>query len=133
MRISDWSSDVCASDLEVSAPCAAGDRRWRLPGRAPWPPRSGDTRGSAMDTIRNPIEWSMDALREAGSAVETASGATLHGDGRTATLPTIRRIAHADLQIALRRGIQAFADYRTAVMFICIIYPMVRVALIFAA
>src|SRR3546814_17028167 len=81
MRISDWSSDVCASDLEVSAPCAVGDRRWRLPGRAPWPPRSGDTRGSAMDTIRTPIEWSMDALREAGSAGETASGATLPGDG----------------------------------------------------
>src|SRR3546814_5273462 len=86
-----------------------------------------------MDTIRNPIEWSMDALREAGSAVETASGATLHGDGRTATLPTIRRIAPADLQIALRRGIEDFAAYRTDVMFICIIYPVVSVALMFAA
>src|SRR3546814_14422992 len=79
-----------------------------------------------MDTIRNPIEWSMDALREAGSAVETASGATLHGDGRTATLPTIRRIAPADLQIALRRGIEDFAAYRTDVMFICILYPVHR-------
>src|SRR3546814_13911695 len=113
MRISDWSSDVCASDLEVSAPCAAGDRRWRLPGRAPWPPRSGDTRGSAMDTLRNPLEWSMDALRAAGSAVEPASGATLHGDGRTAPLPPIRRLAPADLPLPLPSRHAAFPPHTT--------------------
>lgn len=88
-----------------------------------------------MDTIRNPIEWSMDTLRQAGSAVETAGGATLHGDQAAATspLPAIRRIGAADLQAALRRGIEDFTVYRTDVMFICIIYPVVSVILMHAA
>ncbi|HMA15428.1 MAG TPA: DUF2189 domain-containing protein, partial [Kiloniellaceae bacterium] len=90
-----------------------------------------------MDTIRNPIEWSMDKLREAGVAVENAGGATLRGE-RQATaaaspLPEIRRIGAADLQAALRKGIEDFAAYRTDVMFICIIYPIVSVVLMHAA
>lgn len=90
-----------------------------------------------MDTIRNPIEWSMDKLREAGVAVETAGGATLGGERQVATaaspLPAIRRIGTADLQAALRKGIEDFAVYRTDVMFICIVYPIVSVVLMHAA
>src|SRR3546814_9811851 len=41
-------------------------------------------------------------------------------------------VCSSDL-IALRRGIEDFAAYRTDVMFICIIYPVVSVALMFAA
>ncbi|MGF1591908.1 MAG: DUF2189 domain-containing protein [Kiloniellaceae bacterium] len=88
-----------------------------------------------MDTIRNPIEWGLDKLREAGLAMETAGGATLRGDQqvRTSPLPAIRRIRPADLQAALRKGIEDFAVYRTDVMFICIIYPIVSVVLMHAA
>lgn len=88
-----------------------------------------------MDTIRNPIEWSMDKLKEAGTAVETAGEATLHGDHRamSSPLPAIRRIDSADLQAALRKGIEDFSVYRTDVMFICIIYPLVSVILMHAA
>jgi uncharacterized membrane protein len=90
-----------------------------------------------MDTIRNPIEWSMDKLREAGVAVESAGGATLGGERQAATaaspLPAIRRIGTTDLQAALRKGIEDFAVYRTDVMFICIVYPIVSVVLMHAA
>lgn len=90
-----------------------------------------------METIRNPIEWCMDALREAGMAVETAGGATLRGERQAAAsappLPAIRRVGAADLQVALRKGIEDFAVYRTDVMFICIIYPVVSVVLMHAA
>src|SRR3546814_3461855 len=46
MRISDWSSDVCSSDLEDADPAAApdGERRCRAPDR----PLSGATQGGIL-------------------------------------------------------------------------------------
>ena len=87
-----------------------------------------------MDTIRNPIEWGMDKLREAGTAVEVAGG-SIQGEetARTAVGPEIRRIAFGDLRDALAKGIEDFGVYRTDVMFLCIIYPVVSVVLIHAA
>jgi uncharacterized membrane protein len=83
-----------------------------------------------MDTIRNPIEWSMDKLREAGSAMETAGG-SIHGANSQATVhPAVRRIGLADLRDALKKGVDDFAAYRTDVMFLCIIYPVISVVLI---
>lgn len=83
-----------------------------------------------MDTIRNPIEWSMDKLREAGSAMETAGG-SIHGVNSQAKVhPAVRRISLADLRDALKKGVEDFAAYRTDVMFLCIIYPVISVVLI---
>src|SRR3546814_4615432 len=39
MRISDWSSDVCSSDLSAPRPYNAAARRRRDPPRSPRPPR----------------------------------------------------------------------------------------------
>ncbi len=87
-----------------------------------------------MDTIRNPIEWSMDKLREAGEAMETAGGSTLHGDlAQARTHLKVRRIGLVDLREALDKGIEDFKAYRTDVMFLCIIYPVVSAVLIHAA
>jgi len=87
-----------------------------------------------MDTIRNPIEWGMDKLREAGTAVETA-GVSIQGTPRdqTAPLPAIRGIGLEDLLTALHKGIADFTVYRTDVIFLCIIYPVVSAVLIHAA
>ncbi|MGF1630168.1 MAG: DUF2189 domain-containing protein [Kiloniellaceae bacterium] len=87
-----------------------------------------------MDTIRNPIEWGMDKLREAGTAMETA-GSSIHGTAgdQTAPRPAIRRLGTADLRLVLHKGIEDFTVYRTDVMFLCIIYPVVSVVLIHAA
>lgn len=81
-------------------------------------------------TIRNPIEWSWDQVRLAASSIEAAS----HSVGRTeATLhspaPTIRKIGLADIGDALRDGIEDFAAYRTDVIFLCIVYPIVGLVL----
>lgn|SRR3546814_620601 len=88
-----------------------------------------------MDTIRNPIEWSMDKLREAGHAVEEAGDSTLHGvaAARADHHPAVRRIGLADLRDALAKGFDDFGYYRTDVMFICIIYPIASVVLMHAA
>ncbi|GAB4369727.1 MAG: DUF2189 domain-containing protein [Kiloniellaceae bacterium] len=83
-----------------------------------------------MDTIRNPIEWSMDKLREAGSAMESAGGSIHGASSQTAVHPAVRRIGLADLRDALKKGAEDFAVYRTDVIFLCIIYPVISVVLI---
>jgi uncharacterized membrane protein len=81
-------------------------------------------------TIRNPVEWSVDQFRHAALAVESAGRVgrrtreNLHSPA-----PAIRRIGFADLKDALARGLDDFAAYRTDVIFLCVIYPLVGVVL----
>lgn len=81
-------------------------------------------------TIRNPLEWGVDQVRHAASAVESVS----HEVRRTeqdahASLPEVRRIQAADLRDVLAKGFQDFGARRTDVMFLCLIYPVVGVVL----
>ena len=81
-------------------------------------------------TIRNPVEWSVDQFRHAASAVESAGRAgrrtreNLHSPA-----PAVRRIGVADLGLALARGYDDFAAYRTDVIFLCVFYPLVGLVL----
>jgi uncharacterized membrane protein len=81
-------------------------------------------------TIRNPVEWSVDQFRHAASAVESAGRVgrrtreNLHSPA-----PAVRRIGVADLGLALARGYDDFAAYRTDVIFLCVIYPLVGLVL----
>ena len=80
--------------------------------------------------IRNPIEWGWDHFKLANLALGRAShslGRT--GTGRQAALPTVRRIEAADLKDVLVRGLSDFGAYRTDVIFLCLIYPIVGVVL----
>ena len=87
-----------------------------------------------MDTIRNPIEWGMDALKDAAHAVESTTGA-LQGSETAAGVPrpAINRIRRSDLRDALKKGFRDFGAYRTDVIFLCIIYPAISLVLIYAA
>jgi uncharacterized membrane protein len=77
-------------------------------------------------TIRNPLEWGAGSLRIANSAVEAASHSVGHTrEHLAAPLPAVRRIRLADLREALARGIDDFAAYRTDVLFLCAIYPII--------
>ena len=77
-------------------------------------------------TIRNPVEWGVDQFRHAALAVESAGRA---GRRTRANLhsprPAIRHIRVADLGHVLARGLDDFAAYRTDVIFLCVIYPLV--------
>ena len=81
-------------------------------------------------TIRNPVEWSVDQFKHAALAFETAGRAgrrtldTLHSPP-----PAVRRIAMADLGDILAKGLDDFAAYRTDVVFLCVIYPIVGLVL----
>src|ERR1700757_3108541 len=81
-------------------------------------------------TIRNPVEWSVDQFKHAALAFETAGRAgrrtldTLHSPP-----PAVRSIRIADLGEVLARGLDDFAAYRTDVVFLCIVYPVVGLVL----
>ena len=83
-----------------------------------------------MTTIRNPLEWTIDQVR----------GMTRHlGDvadavrGDPSARPTIGAISFGDLRDALRRGVDDIAAFRSDVVFLCIIYPIVGLTIAAAA
>jgi uncharacterized membrane protein len=80
-------------------------------------------------TIRNPIEWTTDQFRLAALAAGSVGRAGQQAEGREEPLPQIRRIAAADLVEILRRGGEDFAAYRSDVIFLCLIYPIVGLVL----
>jgi uncharacterized membrane protein len=73
--------------------------------------------------IRNPVEWGVDQIKFAGSAIERAGHRA--AGARDLPLPAIRRITLADLRDALARGLDDFAAFRSDVLFLCVIYPVV--------
>lgn len=83
-----------------------------------------------MDTIRNPIEWVGASLRLiAGAAAGTAHVVVGDEQARTAAPPAIRRIGLADLRDALAKGRSDFGAFRTDVIFIVLLYPLIGLAL----
>ena len=81
-------------------------------------------------TIRNPIEWATDQLKLAGSVVGSASRAGVGTDrDLAASRPEVREIRAADLKEVIARGLEDFAAYRTDVIFLCLIYPVVGLIL----
>jgi uncharacterized membrane protein len=85
---------------------------------------------ATRDHIRNPAEWSVDTLKSAELAVERAGHSLRRPEEtRYAPLPAVRTIDLADLRDALASGVVDFAAYRTDVVFLCIIYPVVGLVL----
>jgi len=75
--------------------------------------------------IRNPIEWGGDQIRLAALTVRSLARSV---QGSQAP-PAVRRIKAADLRDVLVRGLGDFGSYRTDVIFICRIYPVVGILL----
>jgi uncharacterized membrane protein len=75
--------------------------------------------------IRNPIEWGGDQIRLAALTVRSLARSV---QGSQAP-PAVRRIKAADLRDVLVRGLGDFGSYRTDVIFICLIYPVVGILL----
>jgi len=76
--------------------------------------------------IRNPIEWGWDSLKNTGRAMNTA-GHTIEGawEGHDRTIPAVQRIRRQDLWDVLRDGFEDFGAYRTDVIFLCLLYPII--------
>ncbi|GGF38714.1 hypothetical protein GCM10011611_51340 [Aliidongia dinghuensis] len=85
-------------------------------------------------TIRNPVEWGMSQVKLASDIVEHASHAVYHPTEDLDALRTeIHHITTADLRDAIRLGFEDFKAYRTDVVFLSIIYPILGVVLARAA
>lgn len=84
-------------------------------------------------TIGNPLSWSVNTARAAGHVLgETAEEIGSH-DTEASHAPRARRIDVSDLRAALRAGAEDFAACRSDVVFLCLLYPAIGVAMIFAA
>jgi uncharacterized membrane protein len=81
-------------------------------------------------TIRNPVEWGVDQFKHAALAFESAGRVGRRTrENLHSPLPAIRRISVADLRDILARGLDDFGAYRTDVVFLCVIYPLVGLVL----
>lgn len=75
--------------------------------------------------IRNPIEWVVEQLEAPGRTIGSTPPETYWSVKPQAREPEIQHITMADLNAALRQGLDDFAACRTDVMFLCLIYPVI--------
>ena len=80
--------------------------------------------------IGNPFGWGSNQLGHAASAVNSAIHA-IHRpeEALRAPLPVVRRIEVADLRAALTEGFRDFTLYKTHVLFLCVVYPVMGLIL----
>ncbi|PTE22226.1 hypothetical protein C5F48_08415 [Cereibacter changlensis JA139] len=82
-------------------------------------------------TIGNPLSWSADAV---GSAVGYLSQATVStGRDHAVDMPRVQRIDSEDLRDALRKRLEDMGYFRSDVIFVCLVYPMIGLLLATAA
>jgi uncharacterized membrane protein len=76
--------------------------------------------------IRNPVEWSVDTIGVTANALKSASHTFLRPqlDAEIAE-PQVRQIEVSDIITSLKEGFQDFAAYRTDVIFICLLFPLI--------
>jgi uncharacterized membrane protein len=81
-------------------------------------------------TIRNPLEWGADQLKFGSHALRTGSQTVFHAEENPNSLaPAVHRIGLQDLRDALAKGFEDFGHYRTDVLYLCLIYPVVGLVL----
>jgi uncharacterized membrane protein len=85
------------------------------------------------ETIGNPLSWSVDAAKGAGSYVGSVTARLGSGDTEGAAMPIVRRIGMEDLRASLRAGYADFVACRSDVVFLCLIYPAIGLVLAWAA
>lgn len=80
--------------------------------------------------IQSPFEWGWNRSKVSVSGIGTARPEEYWAQsGLRAGVPEIRRIGLADLRAALARGVDDFAAHRSDVIFLCVLYPIIGLAL----
>jgi uncharacterized membrane protein len=87
----------------------------------------------ATSEIRNPVQWGVDWFKSAETAIARTAHAVRPGATSEIAQPEVRKIAFADLRDALRRGIEDFGTFRTDVLFVCVVYPLVGLVVTWVA
>jgi cytochrome c oxidase subunit II len=85
-------------------------------------------------TIRNPVEWLSDELREVARGVGQAGRSVRHTSEHLVSPQLhINRIAVGDLKEVLIKGFDDFGAYRTDIIFLIVIYPIISLVIIAAS
>lgn len=84
-----------------------------------------------VKTIGNPLSWSVGALEDAGRGAGHLAG-RLGGVEETGP-PVVRELSQDDLREALRRGIEDFRVFRSDVIMLCLLYPVIGGLLVWFA
>jgi cytochrome c oxidase subunit 2 len=86
------------------------------------------------ETIRNPVEWLSDEVREVAKGVGLA-GRSVRRTSTHLISPrlAINRIAVGDLKDVLVKGFDDFGAYRTDIIFLIVIYPIISLVIIAAS
>ena len=85
-------------------------------------------------TIRNPVEWLSDEVRELAKGVGLAGRNVRRTSEQLVSPPlVIRRITVGDLTDALIKGFDDFGAYRTDIIFLIVIYPIISLLIIAAS
>ena len=80
--------------------------------------------------IGNPVEWGSNSLGHAGTAVRTAIESIHRPDeALKAPKPIVHRVEVSDLKAALAAGFEDFTAYRTDVLFLVVVYPIIGLVL----
>ena len=86
------------------------------------------------NTIRNPVEWVVDELREVVGGVGQAGRSVQHTSTHLFSAPlAVSRISVGDLKDVLAKGFDDFMAYRTDIIFLIIVYPIISLVIIAAA
>src|SRR5688572_9402010 len=85
-------------------------------------------------TIRNPVEWVVDELREVAGGVGQASRSVQHTSTHLFSRPlAVSHITVADLREVLAKGFDDFMAYRTDINFLIAVYPVISLIVIAAS
>src|SRR3546814_3403676 len=99
MRISDWSSDVCSSDLKPAGAYKNDRGRWHVRFFTDPIPGSWTRRVRADRAFRQPGDTRV-RLRDRGSGAGAGSGASgVRSEEHTSELPSLMRISYAVLRL----------------------------------
>jgi len=80
------------------------------------------------DTIGNPLSWAASLIKDTFSYVGSVSKQL--GPNKTKKTPEIRRITLDDIREVLRLGYTDFKTFRTDVILICLLYPLIGFSLV---
>ena len=80
-----------------------------------------------VETIGNPLSWGAKAVGATGHYI--ADAADHVRSPRIDAPPKVRSIDMSDLRESLRLGFDDFAACRTDVMFLCVMYPLIGIAM----
>lgn len=86
-----------------------------------------------VKTIGNPLSWSAQLMGAMGRVFGAGVDGLRNDDNTAAAVPRVRALTTDDLMEALNKGFRDFTAFRTDVMFLVLLYPVIGMVLAWTA